>query len=146
MRMGFIDWWQNNKEATNSQLNLLEESQPLVQHERVDSATVNKDFNKAIQQAGGSHRAYPRAVRAETQELFDCGVDELYEATRGRKGNRSTLPKEAQKTYMVSETLSTHRLNEEMRRDKHSSQLQKDDEVVEVVKDTANQVRKWLPW
>jgi len=85
-------------------------------------------------------------VKAETKELFDCGVDELYEATGGRKGDRSTLPKEAQKAYMVSETLSAHRLNHEVRGNNQNSQRQKDDMVVETVKDTATNVRKWLPW
>ncbi|MEP1075181.1 hypothetical protein NDI52_07215 [Leptolyngbya sp. PL-A3] len=144
--MGFINWWQNNQEETDSQLNLLGDSQPLTRHERVDSATVNKDFTKAIKEAGGSDRAYPRAVRAETEQLFGCGVDELYESTGGSKGDRSTLPKEAQKAYMVSETLSAHRLHEEVKGNNHGSQRQKDDRVVETVKDTATHVRNWLPW
>ena len=144
--MGFINWWQSNAEETDSQLSLLGESQTLSRHQRVDSATVNKDFTKAIQNAGGSNRAYPRAVRAETQALFDCGVDELYEATGGKKGNRSTLPKEAQKAYMVSETLSAHRLNRMLQGYRQGSQRQQDNRVVETVQDTATQVRKWLPW
>jgi hypothetical protein len=144
--MGFINWWQQNKEETDSQLSLLGDSQALTRHERVDSATVNQDFTKAIQDAGGSSKAYPRAIRAETKELFDCSVDELYEETGGRKGDRSTLPKEAQKAYMVNETLSTHRLNQEVKGNNHGSQREKDDVVVETVQDTATQVRKWLPW
>lgn len=144
--MGFINWWQSNEEETDSQLSLLGDSQTLSRHERVDSATVNKDFTKAIKNAGGSSRAYPRAVRAETQELFDCGVDELYEATGGKKGDRSTLPREAQKAYMVSETVSTHRLNHDVQGNNHGSQRMKDERVVETVQDTATHVRKWLPW
>lgn len=144
--MGFINWFQNNKEETDSQLSLLGDSQALTRHERVDSATVNKDFTKAIKDAGGSNRAYPRAVREETQALFDCGVDELYEETGGRKGDRSTLPKEAQKAYMVSETLSAHRLNHEVRGQNHGSQRDQDDQIVEAVRDTASSVRRWLPW
>lgn len=127
-------------------MSLLGDSKPLTRRERVDSATVNKDFTKAIQQAGGSHRAYPHAVRAETKELFDCGVDELYEATGGKKGDRSTLPKEAQKAYMVNETLSAHQLNHELGDGNQGSQRQKDKRVVETVQDTATEVRKWLPW
>lgn len=144
--MGFIDWFKNNKAETDSQLSLFGDSQPLQRRERVDSATVNKDFTKAIKQSGGSSRAYPKAVRAETQELFDCGVDELYEATGGKKGDRSTLPKDAQKAYMVSETLSTHRLNEAVGSQNLGTQRQKNERVVETVKDTAKTVRKWLPW
>jgi hypothetical protein len=41
-----------------------------------------------------------KAVVAETQELFDCTIDELYEGTRGKKGARSSLPKKAQKAYL----------------------------------------------
>lgn len=144
--MGFINWWQQNKDETDSQLSLLGDSQELTRHERVDSATVNKDFTQAIREAGGSTRAYPRAIRAETKALFDCGVDELYEGTGGRKGDRSTLPKEAQKAYMVSETLSAHRLNQAVRGNNHGSQRQKDNQVIETVQDTATHVRKWLPW
>lgn len=144
--MGFINWWHDNKEETSSQLSLLGDSEPLTRHERVDGATVNQDFTRAIDRAGGSHRAYPQAVRAETEELFDCGVDELYQATGGRKGDRSTLPKEAQKAYIVSETLSTHRLDRQVRENNRDSQRQKDDRVVETVRVTAIQVRKWLPW
>ena len=127
-------------------MSLLGDSQPLTRRERVDSATINKDFTKAIQQAGGSSRAYPRAVRAETEELFDCGVDELYEETGGRKGDRATLPKEAQKAYMVNETISAHRLNHDVRGNNQGSQRQQDDQVVDTVRDTAIHVRKWFPW
>jgi hypothetical protein len=114
-----------------------------VQQERVDGAIVNKNFNKAIKDSGGSNTAYGRAVQAETQELFDCDVEQLYQETGGRKGDRSTLPKEAQKAYIVNETLSTHRLNDT---DYQGSQRQKDNEIVEDVADTARSVRRWLPW
>lgn len=110
--MGFLNWWQNKAPETDSQLDLFGNSQELVQQERVDGAIVNKDFNKAIKDSGGSNTAYGRAVQAETQELFDCDVEQLYQETGGRKGDRSTLPKEAQKAYIVNETLSTHRLND----------------------------------
>ncbi len=109
--MGFLNWWRNNSQQSDSQLDIFGNSQELAQQERVDGAIVNKDFNKAIKDSGGSNTAYGRAVQAETQELFDCDVDQLYKETGGRKGDRSTLPKEAQKAYIVNETLSTHRLN-----------------------------------
>lgn len=144
--MGFLNWFQDNSSESDSQLNLLGDSQPITPHERVDGTTVYKDFSNAIKDSGGSSKAHGRAVKAETQELFDCGVDELYEATGGRKGDRASLPKEAQKAYMVSETVSTHRLNHDLKGENHGSQKQKDDHVVETVRDTAENVRKWLPW
>lgn len=118
-------------------------SQELAQQERVDGAIVNKDFNKAIKDSGGSNTAYGRAVQAETQELFDCDVDQLYKETGGRKGDRSTLPKEAQKAYIVNETLSTHRLNNTQY---EGDQRQKDNAIAEDVADTARKVRRWFPW
>lgn len=130
----------------DSQLSLLGDSQPLTRHERVDGKTVFNDFTKAVKAAGGSNKAYPQAVRAETQALFDCGVDQLYEETGAKKGHRSTLPKEAQKAYMVSEALSTHQLNQELKGKNQGSQRQKDKRIVDNVQETANTVRKWLPW
>jgi hypothetical protein len=99
-----------------------------------------------VKDAGGSDRTYARAVRAETEELFDCGVDELYENTGAKKGDRTSLPKEAQKAYMVSETISAHRLNHDVSGENRGSQKQKDEAIVETVRDTAENVRKWLPW
>lgn len=125
---------------------MLGDSQPLTPRERVDGACTNKDFSRAIKDAGGSDRAYARAVRAETQELFDCGVDELYEGTGGKKGDRSSLPRDAQKAYMVSETLSTYRIRGEHMDSDQGSQSKRDAEIVESVRDTAEHVRKWLPW
>jgi hypothetical protein len=136
--MGFLNWWQNNAPETDSQMDLFGNSQDLVQQERVDGAIVNKDFNRVIKDSGGSNSAYGRAVQAETQELFDCDVDQLYQETGGRKGDRSTLPKEAQKGYIVNETLSTHRLKDT---DYQGSQRQKDNAIVEDVADTARRVR-----
>jgi hypothetical protein len=141
--MGFLQWLAGQPDESDSQMDLFGGSQALTPHERVDGATVNKDFTKAVKKAGGSNNTYGRAVQAETQELFDCDVDQLYEGTGGRKGDRSTLPKEAQKAYIASETLSTHRLNGT---EYKGSRAQKDDEIVEDVRDTANWVRQWLPW
>lgn len=96
--------------------------------------------------AGGDRRTYSKVVRAETQELFDCGVDELYEATGGRKGDRSTLPKEAQKAYMVNETLAGYRLHELEPPSPSASEPHDDHQIVEAVRDTSKSVRRWLPW
>jgi chemotaxis receptor (MCP) glutamine deamidase CheD len=68
-------------------------------HQPVDGATVYKDFTKSVKAAGGSerlrrakrYRVIPRAVQAETQELFDCNINELYEDTGGKEGGRSGL-------------------------------------------------------
>ena len=124
-------------------MSLFGNSQELARQERVDGAIVNKDFHKAIKDSGGSNKTYGRAIQAETQELFDCDVDQLYQETGGKKGDRSTLPKEAQKAYIVNETLSTHRINHATY---EGNQKQKDDAIVEDVADTARYIRRWFPW
>lgn len=146
--MGFLNWWQNNKPEEDSQLTLFGDPQELTQHKRVDGATVNNEFKDAIKRSGGSKDTYWRAVETETQELFDCTTNELYAKTGAKKGNRSTLPIPAQEAYIVNETLSKHRLNHEVAEENKQteSQRQKDDRIVETVRDTAENVRKWFPW
>lgn len=41
---------------------------------------------------GGDEDAYPDAISAETTELFDCDVEELYQQTGEKRGRRETLP------------------------------------------------------
>jgi hypothetical protein len=142
--MGLLDWWQNNKPETDSQLSLFEESSELTQHKRVDGATVYKGFQKAISDCGGSEDARKKAVGAETRELFDCTVNELYAGTGGKRGKRETLPEVVQEAYTVNETLSKHRLNE--MDNPGGNQQQVDAQIVDTVADTAKQVRGWFPW
>lgn len=114
----------------------------------MDSATVNNEFKAAIQNAEGSRNAYARSVEAETRELFDCNTNDLYRGTGAKKGDRSTLPTPAQEAYIVNETISKHRLNHDVAPENNQSrdQQQKDDRIVETVRDTAENVRKWFPW
>ncbi|HAG80307.1 MAG TPA: hypothetical protein DCL61_03835 [Cyanobacteria bacterium UBA12227] len=146
--MGFLNWWQNNKPEEDSQLTIFGDLEELKQHKRVDGATVNNEFKDSIKNAGGSDKAFPRSIEAETQELFNCTTNELYEKTGAKKGKRSTLPIPAQEAYIVNETLSKHRLNHEVAEENKTrgSQRQKDDRIVETVRDTAENVRKWFPW
>lgn len=126
-------------------MNLLEENSQLSKRRRVDGAIVNKDFRDAIHRSGGSQSAYPDAVIAETQELFDCSVQQLYKATGGKKGDRSTLPEAAQKAYMASEIRATHELDATEFYD-CDNPSQVDTKIVETVRVTARETRKWLPW
>jgi hypothetical protein len=84
-----------------SQLDLFGNSTELTRRERVDGATVRNDFTKTIQDKGGDEKAQRDSTEAMTRSLFDCNTQELYQGTGARKGDRSTLPKEAQKAYIV---------------------------------------------
>lgn len=147
--MAFLDWWKDNKEEESaSQLDLLESAKELApQRKRVDGATVYRRFTQKIKDAGGSDRVYAKTVRAETEALFDCNVEQLYKETGGKQGDRSTLPVEAQEAYIVSEALSTHELAAKQIASSPQSQKVVDQQIVQTVKETATEIRdRWLPW
>jgi hypothetical protein len=121
------------------------ESHSLARHERVDGAIVNKDFQKSVKDASGSDKTYPEVIRVETEELFDCTVEELYAGTNSRKGNRASLPKEAQTAYIANEIRATHELNAASSSYSHDPD-ERHGQTVEQVKETSKQTRKWLPW
>lgn len=142
--MGFLSWWQNNN-TEDQQLSLTGESHSLARHERVDGAIVNKDFQKSVKNASGSDKTYPEVIRVETEELFDCTVEELYASTNSRKGNRSSLPKEAQTAYIANEIRATYELDAASDSYSHDPD-ERHGQTVEQVKATSKQTRKWLPW
>ena len=144
--MGFLNWFQSNESAEDStQLDLLEDNQQLSKRRRVDGAIVNRDFRDAIHGSGGSQKAYPKAVIAETKELFGCELDELYQSTGGKKGNRGTLPEAAQKAYMASEIRATHELGRTEFYDCENPD-QVDRKIISTTRAAAKETRKWLPW
>ncbi len=56
--MGFLAWFKSNlEEVEASQLELFGSSQALTKYERVDGATVRRDFNQAIKDKGGDTEA-----------------------------------------------------------------------------------------
>jgi len=148
--MGFVPWWKKEKnsvEASASQLDLLSESQELAaQRRRVDGATVNKRFNKAIKDNGGTGRVYEQAAIEETKELFGCTVGELYEATGGKRGRRETLPQAAQEAYMVSEALSANELERSIGGLSGETPEEVNGQIIGIVKEQAKQTRQWWPW
>ena len=148
--MGFLGWWKNEKqtqESSDSQLELSGQSQELAPpRKRVDGATVFRRFTDSIQNNGGDQDAYRDSVVAETRELFDCEVKDLYRQTGGKPGRRDTLPQPAQEAYMVNESLSANELERQEGSLGGESQDEVNDRITEVVRQQAKQTRKWLPW
>ncbi len=142
--MGFLNWFKSNPDQVQeSQLDLFGNSVELRSRERVDGATVRNDFTKAIQDKGGDEKAQRDSTEAMTRELFDCNTKELYQGTGAKKGDRSTLPKEAQKAYIVGETVATHDLKA---KDIKGSQQQKNLKIVDSVRDSSQKARGLFPW
>ncbi|MEB3355958.1 MAG: hypothetical protein VKK04_04475 [Synechococcales bacterium] len=123
-----------------------ESTQLTPQRKRVDGATVNKRFNKAIKDNGGASTVYRDAVDAETDELFDCSVNDLYQATGGKKGHRETLPQAAQEAYIVNESVAANELERQIGSLGGETQEEVNSKIGGSVRQTSNQTRKWLPW
>lgn len=148
--MGFLNFWREEKtnyEEQASQLELSGRSQELTpKRKRVDGAIVNRRFNKAIHENGGRGQVFADAVIAETDELFSCGVNELYQATGGKRGDRSSLPQPAQEAYMVNESLTAHELERMVGTLGGEDQDEVNGRIVGIVRQEAKQTRKRLPW
>jgi alanyl-tRNA synthetase len=78
-----------------------------------------------------------------TQEIFGCMPDELYAETGGKKGDRSTLPQDAQTAYMVGEVAATHRLKET---EIDGNQSQRNAQIVDTVQSSSREVKGLFPW
>lgn len=148
--MGFLHWWKSeasNQEETASQLDLISDSQALApQRKRVDGVIVNKRFTRSIRDNGGAGDVFQRSVIEETRELFDCNVNELYRETGGKKGRRDTLPQPVQEAYMVNESLAANELERQTGTIGGVSQDEVNDQIVESVRQTSRNTRRWLPW
>jgi hypothetical protein len=128
-------------------MDLLGHSQELApQRNRVDGAIVFRRFTKSIKDNGGDQTAYRESIIAETRELFDCDVDELYKATGGKRNRRDTLPQVAQEAYMVNESLSAHQLERQIGTLGGESQEEVNAQITGIVRHQARQTRQWLPW
>lgn len=128
-------------------MDLLGQSQELTpQRKRVDGATVFKRFTKAVKDNGGDDFAYRQSIITETQELFDCDVDQLYRETGGRRNRRETLPQPVQEAYMVNESLAANELDRQRGTIGGDSQEEVNGQIVESVRQTSRRTRGWLPW
>ncbi|MEA5464911.1 hypothetical protein [Leptothoe sp. PORK10 BA2] len=115
--MRFSDFWKQEKhslEPSNSdssqQLDLFKKAE-IAHRKRSTGATVFRRFTGSIDANGGDADAIRDSIQAETEELFDCDVTELYRLTGGTPNDRSTLPAIVQETYMANETLASFELN-----------------------------------
>ena len=149
--MSFWQWLQNNQEKPETKqlsLNLGNQNQsnkPLpIKHQKVDGAIVNRDFRKAIHHKGGDEQCQIDSSVAMSQELFDTNPRQLYKQAGGKAYQRSTLPKEAQKAFIVGETIATHDLNEKEILKQSQHELNR--EITNTVRNSGKKARKLFPW
>lgn len=141
--MGFLNWFQKSEDTTSedTQLSLIDNSQPL--RGRVDGASIRKEFTKTIRDKGGDKDTHAESTETMTRSLFGCGTDELYKGTGGRKGDRTTLPHDAQAAYMVGETAASHQLKATPIA---GNKQQKHQQIVDTVEDASNRTKGIFPW
>ncbi|MEM9949787.1 MAG: hypothetical protein AAF810_27455 [Cyanobacteria bacterium P01_D01_bin.36] len=137
----------DNQQQPDQQLSLTQDGQPLApSSQRLNNAVVYRKFSDAISDAGGSELAYPKAVTAETEELFDCKPRQLYKAVGGKVNDRSTLPLEAQAAYQASEIKAWWRLRQGGEAQDLQTQDEKDRYIVETARRAAKETRDDAPW
>lgn len=145
-----MNWWQSERdieepEADSQQLDLLR-SGKLANRSRETGSTVFRTFTKAIDANGGDRDAIRQSIAVETQELFDCDVQDLYRETGAKPNDRSTLPAIVQRSYIANEALSAFELERMEGTIGGESQIEANAQIVGRVRDVSQQTRKWLPW
>lgn len=142
--MGFLNWLagQPEENSQESQLNLFSDNSTPVRG-RVDGATVRKDFESTIVEKGGNGEAIAKSTDKMTRNIFGCGVNDLYKETGGKKGDRRTLPQDAQSAYIVGETAANHKLKAT---ETGGNQQQKNQQIIDTVDESSKEVRGLFPW
>ena len=115
-----------------------------IKPQKVDGSVVNRDFRKAIQVKGGDEQCQIDSSVAMSQEWFDTNPRQLYQRAGGKAYRRSTLPKEAQKAFIVGETIATHELNE--KKIHNQTQHEVNREITDTVRQSGKKARKLFPW
>ncbi len=150
MPMGFLNFWKQEKDTeinpeSSQQLDLFRKGE-LANRERSTGATIFRKFTDSIKSNGGDADAIIDSITVETEELFGCSVRELYQATGGKKNDRSTLPEIVQRSYIANEALSSFELERMEGTIGGDDQQENNERISGTVRDVSKKTRKWLPW
>ena len=144
--MGFLNWFESNaqeEDSTGEQLSLLDNSEALLERQRVDGALVRKRYTRTIQDKGGSSEIYGSATEALTKTVMGCGTRELYERTGAKRNQRETLPVVAQEALLGAEIVANHDLKQAPI---VGGQEQRDEQIIAAAQESGTKWRKLLPW
>jgi hypothetical protein len=64
--------------------------------------TVYRDYINAVYAAGGDEATASKSFEVITQQIFDCRVNELFQATDTPPGEFHKLPNVVQKAYITA--------------------------------------------
>lgn len=148
--MVFLNWWRSEKDneepqQDSQQLDLLRKGQ-FANRCRETGATVFRTFTDTIHANGGDRDAIRESIIAETQELFDCDVREVYEETGAVFNDRSTLPAVVQRSYIANEAICAFELERMEGTLGGESQEEVNDKIVGQVRHVSKKTRDSFPW
>lgn len=144
--MGFLNWLKDNPDeeaSTGSQINLFNDSETLLERQRVSGVTVRKNFTKTIQDKGGDSRCQARSTEALNQEVLGCSTRELYKQTGAKRNRRETLPERAQEALLAGEVVATHDLKQQSI---NGNQDERNRQIEGSVRGSGKRVRGLFPW
>ena len=144
--MGFLNWFESNPQeesSTGEQLSLLDNSQELVERQRVDGAIVRKLYTQTIKAKGGNNRTYPNATEELTHEVMGCSTQDLYQQTGAKLHKRETLPVSAQSAIIAAEVLANYELKGQ---DITGDEYDRHQQIIEAARQTGKRCRKSFPW
>jgi hypothetical protein len=134
--MSWLERWK--AQPKDAQATLFGEEEALVQQQRLTGAISNNRLKAEVEQRGGNQTTQ-RAVNAiVTIEMLDCTPDELYRATGGKRGNRATVPLEAQEALQTGDIGARHEIIE--------TDAQGDAQIKEAAHRGAKRARQLFPW
>lgn len=134
--MGWLDRWRG--QPKDVQTDLFGEDQALVEQQRLTGAISNNLLQSEIKQRGGNQKTHAAVNAIVTIEMLDCSPTELYEATGGKPGDRSTLPIEAQEALQTGDVAARHEIVE--------TDAQGDYQLKNAAHRGAKRARKLFPW
>jgi hypothetical protein len=134
--MGWLDRWK--EQPKDIQTDLFGEGQALVQKQRLTGAISNNQLKAEIQQRGGTKKTQAAVNAIVTVEMLDCTTGQLYEATGGTPGDRSTLPLEAQEALQTGDIAARHEIIE--------TDAQGDSQLKNATYKGAKRARSIFPW
>ncbi|WP_008318662.1 hypothetical protein [Leptolyngbya sp. PCC 6406] len=156
--MGFLSWFEQNKDQAALQQSLdlgIDGELTQAQHDQqvlAERKQVTRQYTgrikKVVEDKGEKSKepAYRMAHAALTEGLFDCTVDDLYNAVGGKRGNRDTLPPIAQNAYLMAETLACEDLDNLSEAELKASKAQRRHRVVRGAAQSGRKAKDLSSW
>lgn len=134
--MTWLERWKTQPKET--QIDLFGQDKVLAEKQRLTGAISNNLLKAEVKKRGGNHKTQAAVNAIVTIETLGCSPSELYPATGGKPGDRSTLPLEAQEALQTGDVAARHEMV--------VSDAQGDLQLKEAAYRGGSRARKLFPW